>query len=113
MHEASLAISLIELAQTTLERYGLRRALVLQVEMSALSMVDAQALATAFDCAKQGTACAEAKLFVREAPARLVCPQCEAYVCIGHRTQPCPMCAYDSGWNAVGDGFILKTIEAD
>jgi hydrogenase nickel incorporation protein HypA/HybF len=113
MHEASLAQSLVELAQETLARHGLHRARVLHVEVGALAMVDAEALAVAFASAQQGTPCAEARLLLRQTPAEVACPCCEALVQVHHRGQACPSCgAYDS-WLGVGDGLLLKTLEAD
>jgi len=113
MHEASLALSLLELAQEALERHGLRRALVLHVEVGALAMVDAEALAVAFACAKQGTPCAQAELLLCYRPAQTTCPHCEASVYIHHRLQACPSCGMHDGWLGTGDGLLLKTLEAD
>ena len=113
MHEASLALSLVELAQETLGRHGLKRALALHVEMGALAALDADALALAFASAKLGTSCAEAKLHLTEVPACTTCPDCEAPVHIHHRTQACPACGAHNGWQGVGEGLLLKTLEAD
>jgi hydrogenase nickel incorporation protein HypA/HybF len=113
MHEATLALSLLELVQETLARHNLRRALVLHVEVGALAMVDAEALSVAFASAKQNSCCAQAQLLLHQTPAQTTCPHCEAVVHISHRSQACPACGTYDGWQAVGDSLLLKTLEAD
>ncbi|MCL2013090.1 MAG: hydrogenase maturation nickel metallochaperone HypA [Cystobacterineae bacterium] len=113
MHEASLAFHLVELANEALARHGLRRALALHVEVGALAMVDAEALAVAFASAKQGTPCAEAQLQLTQTPAQTTCPFCQALVLIQHHGQPCPACNNEQGWPCLGQGLLLKTLEAE
>jgi len=113
MHEASLALSLLELVQETLARHGLSRALVVHVEVSTLAMVDAENLATAFACAKPNTCCAEAKLLLTQNPAPCNCTHCETLVYVKHRLQACPACGMYNGWPVTGDTLLLKTLEAD
>jgi len=113
MHEASLALSLVELAQETLTRHGLRRVLALHVEMGALAMVDAEALALAFHSAKQNTPCEQAQLLLSHSPALTSCPNCLNLVSIQHHSQPCPNCGLYDGWQQVGDTLLLKTLEAE
>jgi hydrogenase nickel incorporation protein HypA/HybF len=113
MHEASLAFNLVELVQETLARHQLQRALVLHVEVGALAMVDAEALALAFASAKQGTSCAEAQLCLSSTPSQTICPACEAPVSVSYRSQPCPACNNLDGWPPSTNGLLLKTLEAE
>jgi len=113
MHEITLAFNLLELVQETLQRHGLTRALVLHVEVGALARVDAEALATAFECARHNTPCAQAQLLLSQTPAQTSCSHCNALVYIHHRSQACPACGNHDGWPYVGDGLLLKTLEAD
>jgi hydrogenase nickel incorporation protein HypA/HybF len=77
MHELSIALSLLDLVEEEAARRGCRVAAI-HLRLGPLSGVVRQALASAFDLAREGTPMAEAELIVEEVPVVVACPSCQA-----------------------------------
>lgn len=77
MHELSIALSILELAEEEGERRGGRVAAV-HVKLGRLSGVVKEALASAFELAREGTQLAQADLVIEEVPLVIHCSACAA-----------------------------------
>jgi hydrogenase nickel incorporation protein HypA/HybF len=77
MHELSIAISIIELAQEEAERRGDVRVSAIHLKLGMLSGVAKEALLSSYDLACEGTALEGSELIIEELPIVVYCPKCE------------------------------------
>lgn len=92
MHELSIALSILELAEEESARHDGRVAAV-HLRLGPLSGVVREALASAFDLAREGTPMAEAELVVEEVPVAAYCPACAVEVApVSWLDLRCPGC---------------------
>jgi hydrogenase nickel incorporation protein HypA/HybF len=77
MHELSIALSLLDLVEEEAAARGCRVAAI-QLRLGPLSGVVREALASAFEMAREGTPMADAELIVEEVPVVVSCPSCAA-----------------------------------
>lgn len=75
MHELSIALSILELAEEEGERRGGRVAAV-HVKLGRLSGVVKESLVSAFELAREGTQLAQADLVIEEVPLVIHCSAC-------------------------------------
>ena len=75
MHELSIALSLLDLAEEEAARHEGRVAAI-HLRLGPLSGVVREALISAYELAREGTAMAGADLIVEEVPVVVVCPEC-------------------------------------
>jgi hydrogenase nickel incorporation protein HypA/HybF len=93
MHELSIALSLIELAEEESERHGGAKVNAVHLRLGPLSGVVKRALESAFGLAAEGTVLEGAHLIVEEVPIVAYCTNC-----LAERTLPsmrsfiCPEC---------------------
>ncbi len=78
MHELSIAMSILELAEEEAERRGGVSVQAIYLKVGALSGVDKQALLSAYELATEQTAFAGCQLIVEEIPTVVYCCKCEA-----------------------------------
>ncbi len=106
MHELSLALSILELAEEEGERRGGRVAAV-YVKLGRLSGVVQEALVSAFELAREGTALAQAELVIEEVPLVIHCSTCAADQTLHSEFElRCPACGGLS--NAVVSGREME-----
>jgi hydrogenase nickel incorporation protein HypA/HybF len=77
MHELSIAISIVELAEEEAERRGVQVNAV-HLKLGALSGVVKDALLSCYEMACEGTALQGSRLLVEDAPVVIFCPCCRA-----------------------------------
>jgi hydrogenase nickel incorporation protein HypA/HybF len=77
MHELSIAMSLIDIAEAELERQGGGQVLTVHVKIGPLCGVVGDALHSAFEMARAESALANATLEIEETAVTLYCPQCD------------------------------------
>ena len=111
MHEASIALSLVELIEQTVAREGASQALSAEVEIGALSHVESEALAFAFASARLGGAAAACRLEIRRPPGMARCMACGQDTPLASRADPCPDCGSHQLLVTEGDQLRLKTVE--
>ena len=93
MHELSIALGIVEMAEEESERHGGGKVSAVHLKLGQLSGVVKTALENAFSLAREGTILAEAELMVEEVPIVAYCP-----TCLAERTLPsmqsfvCPEC---------------------
>jgi hydrogenase nickel incorporation protein HypA/HybF len=79
MHELSIALSLLDLAAEEAERLGGQVAAI-HLRLGPLSGVVRQALASAYDLAREGSPLADAELVFEEVALATYCPACDRVV---------------------------------
>jgi hydrogenase nickel incorporation protein HypA/HybF len=78
MHELSIALSILDLAEEESERRGGVRVLGIHLKLGPLSGVAKEALISAFELAKESSPLDEAQLIIQEVPVVAYCPTCRA-----------------------------------
>lgn len=79
MHELSIALSLLDLAEEEAGRLG-GRVTAIHLKLGPLSGVVPEALRSAYELAREGTPLAEAVLVIEAVPIAAFCPSCEVEV---------------------------------
>lgn len=116
MHEMSLAVSILHMAEAEAARAGCSRLATVVVHYGQISGVMPEALALAFDALIADGPHCHARLELEELPLRLRCPFCQT-VFSGSGTearfQPCPECGEEFG-HVVEQGaeLLLVRVEA-
>src|SRR5271170_5865526 len=77
MHELSIAMSIIELAEEEAVRRGVQVEAV-HLKLGALSGVVKEALLSCYDMVCEGTALQGSRLVVEDVPVVIFCPSCQA-----------------------------------
>lgn len=75
MHELSIAISIIDVASEEAERAGVNVCAV-HLRLGPLSGVVKEALLSAYELAREGSALADSRLIVQDMPITAWCPTC-------------------------------------
>ena len=93
MHELSIALSIVELAEEESERQGGAKVKAIHLKLGPLSGVVKTALESAFGLATEGTTIEGAQLVIQEVPIVAYCPKCRAERTV-RSTQwfVCPIC---------------------
>lgn len=108
MHELSIALSIVEMAEERAEWMEARVAAV-RVRIGPLSGVVPEALASAFDMAIEGTALAGARLVIEESPVVILCARCgERRPLPSASDFRCPVCGAPAS-EVVGGAELLVT----
>jgi len=78
MHELSIAMSIVEMAQEEAEKQGGVQVVAVHLKLGALSGVVKDALVSAYEMACYDTPLQESRLVVEEVPVLVLCPHCRA-----------------------------------
>jgi hydrogenase nickel incorporation protein HypA/HybF len=78
MHELSIAMSILDVAQEEAERCGGARVEAVHVKVGALSGVIPEALLSAYELARERTPLANSRLVIENVAATVYCPACRA-----------------------------------
>lgn len=78
MHELSIALNILEIAEEEAERRGLTGVIAIHLKLGPLSGVVPQALQSAYGLAREGSALRGAGLVIEEVPLIVYCPACDA-----------------------------------
>jgi hydrogenase nickel incorporation protein HypA/HybF len=93
MHELSIAMSIIEMAEEESERRGGAKINAVHLKLGPLSGVVKRALKSAFSLAAEGTILEGANLVVEEVPIIAYCPTCLAErALLSMQNFLCPIC---------------------
>jgi hydrogenase nickel incorporation protein HypA/HybF len=94
MHEFSLVVRMLDLAEEAARAQGARRIDAIHLEVGALAGVVPEALEFAFGGARQGTMAEDARLEVAYLPAIAYCATCEGTFELDNRfgIAVCPTC---------------------
>lgn len=77
MHELSIAMSIIELAEEEAERQGGAQVVAVHLKLGALSGVVKDALQGAFEMACEDTSLKGARLIIEDVPVLIFCAKCQ------------------------------------
>lgn len=78
MHELSIAMSIVELAQEEAERHGAAKVEAVHLRLGQLSGVVKEALLFSYEMACQSTILEGSRLLIEEISVEALCPQCNA-----------------------------------
>ena len=111
MHEASIALSLIEVACDVLHEHGAARASALTVRVGEWSSVVPEALTAAFPACAEGTPLEGAHLSIERVPGIGECPQHGPVHLELRRGLRCPQCGAPTPRLLQGDELELDSLE--
>lgn len=93
MHELSIALSIVELAEEEAKRRGGARVHAVHLKLGPLSGVVKEALLTSYEVACENTSLAGSRLIVLDIPAIAYCPSCRVHRTLSSMQQFwCPEC---------------------
>jgi len=93
MHELSIALSIVELAERHARERRATTIEEIELEIGALAAVDMAALDFSLESAVKHTLAENAKITLHIIPGEGVCETCDARVAMETLCQPCPHCA--------------------
>ncbi len=92
MHELSIVMGIIEIAEEELKKAGKERVTLIELEIGSLSGVELEALDFAWEPAVRGTVLEQAERKIDYIEARAVCVDCNSSFKIEHIYDNCPVC---------------------
>jgi len=111
MHEASIALNLIEAVGQRLESQPAARAAVIHVRVGELAGVSTEALDFAFECLSAGTPLAGARLVFEVVPLTMTCDACGRTSRVEDLVFRCPECGSEKTRVATGRELEVRTLE--
>jgi hydrogenase nickel incorporation protein HypA/HybF len=78
MHELSIAMSIVEMAEEESDKRGGVAVLAIHLKLGRLAGVVKEALLSSFELARAGTCMAESHLEIEEVPVEVFCSVCQA-----------------------------------
>ncbi len=113
MHEVGIARTVLEIAVGCAHNRGAARVVAVGVRLGALSGVVPEALALAFEGAKEGTNAADARLELLEVPLSCRCGDCGLVFPVDdvHGVACCPSCGRPSGEVVGGTELLVEFVE--
>jgi hydrogenase nickel incorporation protein HypA/HybF len=76
MHELSIALSILEIAEEEARRHGDAQVRAIHLKLGPLSGVVKDALLSAYELAREDTSLQEAELVIEDIPVQGFCPTC-------------------------------------
>ena len=78
MHELSIAMSIIDMAQEEAERHGGAQVQAVHLKLGRLTGVAKEALLSSYEMACEATPLEGSQLLIEEVPVEVFCPKCNA-----------------------------------
>lgn len=114
MHELSIAVNLVEIADLAASNAGLTHVTTVHLRLGQLSGVVADALLFGYDLTTQGTRLEGSHLEIQEVPVTVFCSQCQAdYPLPDIQLFRCPACGDSSVFVTAGKEIELVSIEGE
>lgn len=113
MHELSIALSILDIAE---EEAGDRvaRVAAVHLKLGRLAGIVKEALLSAYDLAREGTALAQAELVIEEIPLVIHCPACAAEQTPASLYElRCPVCGALSNDIVRGQELEISALEIE
>jgi hydrogenase nickel incorporation protein HypA/HybF len=93
MHELSISMSILEMAEAESDRRGGARVCAIHLKLGALAGVVGDALLSSWDLACEGTGLQGSRLVIEDIPVEVYCPKCLAPRAIeSPQWFVCPVC---------------------
>lgn len=113
MHETALCKGIVDAVKEQAKAHGFARATVVRLSIGALSHVEPEALAFAFEAAAMGSPAEGATLEIERPPGQAFCIHCEVQVNISQRFDPCPQCGGHDLVVTGGEEMRIKELEVE
>jgi hydrogenase nickel incorporation protein HypA/HybF len=115
MHEAAIAMAIIDQAVAAAARHNATRICRIEVELGAMQQVVPEALDVAFEAAGKGTLAQDAQLKLTTVKTVALCRQCDCRFepCIEHFSFLCPQCQQADVRIISGNQITLKSLECE
>ncbi|MBX0329183.1 hydrogenase maturation nickel metallochaperone HypA [Oscillochloris sp. ZM17-4] len=114
MHELSIAMSLVQMADEAARKAEATQVTALYVRVGALSSVVPDALRFSFDLAAAGTLVEGARLEIEELPVRVFCIHCGVESELpSPQVFRCPICQRPTGQLVQGRELELTSLEVE
>jgi hydrogenase nickel incorporation protein HypA/HybF len=78
MHELSIALSILEIAEEEAQRHNGAQIAAVHIKLGLLSGVVKEALIVAYEMASQTCGAPDSRLVIQEVPITVYCPTCQA-----------------------------------
>jgi hydrogenase nickel incorporation protein HypA/HybF len=112
MHELSIALGIVDIAQEESDRRGGVAVLAVHVKLGPLSGVVKEALTSAYELAREGSAVAQSRLVIEETALVIHCPRCEMDAAVPSVYEMCcPRCGTPSGDVVCGRELEVTALE--
>ena len=111
MHEASIALNLIEAVEQRLEAQPDARVAAIHVRVGELAGVSTDALDFAFQCLSAGTPLAGARLVFDVVPLTMTCDACGRTSKVEDLVFRCPTCGSESTRVSTGRELEVRTLD--
>ena len=93
MHELSIALNILDIAEEESERQGGAAVAAIHVRLGPLSGVVKEALLSAYEMARAESGCKNARLLIEEIAVAVHCPTCDAERApVSIQELRCPVC---------------------
>ena len=93
MHELSVAINLVEIAETAAQNAGVERVEAVHLRLGLFAGVVRESLLFAYDIVTEGTLLAGSRLIIEELPLVIFCPHCHMERELDNiQSLACPVC---------------------
>ena len=114
MHELSIALSLVQIAEEAARRAEAEHVTEVHIVVGALSGAVPEALQFAYDVAARGTLLEGSRLVIESLPVAIYCDGCEAERELpGIQSFHCPVCGIPSGLVVRGKELELRALEVE
>jgi hydrogenase nickel incorporation protein HypA/HybF len=111
MHELSIAMSIVDMAQEEAERRAVKIGAV-HLELGALSGVVAEALLFSYEMACRGTRLEGSQLVIKEVPIEVYCPACKTQRTLtSMQWFCCPECGTPTADVIHGKELVITALE--
>ena len=113
MHELSIALSILEVAEDEARRHGAAKITRVRCRIGCLRQAHTSLLAEAFDLAKVGTMAAEAVLTIETVGTHLGCSACGRETDLDGWAFECPDCGSRAVQLSGGDQLELTSLDLE
>ena len=110
MHEMSLALSVVEIAEEIAKTNSAEKVTVITVDIGDLSGVEQDALLFCFEACAKKTLCEGSHLSLNQIKAKATCPSCDIDFSPSSAYFVCPECDGPAGIVS-GDQFCVRSVE--
>lgn len=112
MHELSIALNLVEVAEAAAKEAGATRVAAVHLQLGVFSGVLRDSLLLAYEFATEDSLLKGSQLIIEELPLRLYCPGCKAeQEVVTLQLLECPVCGTPCGTITQGKEIQLTYLE--
>lgn len=111
MHELSLAVNVLEIAERILHKAQAQQIMSIELEIGQLSAVEPEALRFAMDALLPESVASGARVDYRFIAGRAHCQQCGKDFELDFLYDPCPLCDSFDKEILAGDDMLVKSVE--